>query len=42
MKKDIQSKYIQQVAVKYSFPLDEDEQFHSDYLQLNEEALLNN
>jgi len=27
------------VAVKYSFPLDEDEILESDYLQLNKEAL---
>lgn len=40
MKKDhIKSKYIQNVAVKYSFPLDEDETFQSDFLQLNSEAL---
>lgn len=40
MKKDqIKSKYIQNVAVKYSFPLDEDEMFQSDFLQLNNEAL---
>jgi hypothetical protein len=29
------NKYIQNVAVKYSFPLDEDEILESDYLQLN-------
>lgn len=33
------NKYIQNVAVKYSFPLDEDEILESDYLQLNSEAL---
>jgi len=33
------NKYIQNVAVKYSFPLDEDEVLESDYLQLNREAL---
>ena len=33
------NKYIQNVAVKYSFPLDEDEVLESDYLQLNKEAL---
>jgi hypothetical protein len=33
------NKYIQNVAVKYSFPLDEDEILESDYLQLNREAL---
>jgi hypothetical protein len=33
------NKYIQNVAVKYSFPLDEDEILESDYLQLNKEAL---
>jgi len=33
------SKYIQNVAVKYSFPLDEDEILESDYLQLNKDAL---
>lgn len=29
------NKYIQNAAVKYSFPLDEDEIVESDYLQLN-------
>ena len=39
MKKDhIKSKYIQNVAVKYSFPLDEEEMFQSDFLQLNSDA----
>ena len=33
------NKYIQNVAVKYSFPLDEDEILESDYLQLNKDAL---
>lgn len=33
------NKYIQNAAVKYSFPLDEDEILESDYLQLNKEAL---
>ena len=33
------NKYIQNVAVKYSFPLDEDEILESDYLQLNKESL---
>ena len=33
------SKYIQNVAVKYSFPLDEDELFQSDFIQLNSEVL---
>lgn len=31
--------YIQNVAVKYSFPLDDDEIYQSDYIQLNSEAL---
>lgn len=35
----LQNKYIQNVAVKYSFPLDEDEILESDYLQLNNDAL---
>ena len=35
----LSNKYIQNVAVKYSFPLDEDEVLESDYLQLNKEAL---
>lgn len=33
------SKYIQNAAVKYGFPLDEDEILESDYLQLNKENL---
>jgi len=37
--KQQQNKYIQNVAVKYSFPLDEDEILESDYLQLNREQL---
>lgn len=35
----LSNKYIQNVAVKYSFPLDEDEVLESDYLQLNKDAL---
>ena len=35
----LDNKYIQNVAVKYSFPLDEDEVLESDYLQLNKEVL---
>ena len=35
----LENKYIQNVAVKYSFPLDEDEVLESDYLQLNKEVL---
>jgi hypothetical protein len=35
----LENKYIQSVAVKYAFPLDEDEVLESDYLQLNKEAL---
>lgn len=40
-KKDQQAKsrYIQNVAVKYSFPLDEDEIFQSDFIQLNSDTL---
>lgn len=34
-----ENKYIQNVAVKYAFPLDEDEVLESDYLQLNKGAL---
>lgn len=37
--KNQSNKYIQNVAVKYSFPLDEDEILESDYLQLNNESL---
>ena len=35
----LENKYIQNVAVKYAFPLDEDEILESDYLQLNKTAL---
>lgn len=39
-KKKDQARYIQNVAVKYSFPLDEgDEIFQSDFIQLNSEVL---
>lgn len=38
-KKSQVNKYIQNIAVKYSFPLDEDEILESDYLQLNRENL---
>jgi len=33
------NKYIQNVAVKYGFPLDDEEILESDYLQLNDDAL---
>jgi hypothetical protein len=39
VRKEAKSKYIQNVAVKYSFPLDEDEVFQSDFLQLNSDVL---
>jgi hypothetical protein len=39
MAKSQANKYIQNVAVKYSFPLDEDEILESDYLQLNRDQL---
>lgn len=31
----VQSSYIQNVAMKYSFPLDEDEIYESDYIKRN-------
>jgi hypothetical protein len=37
--KNQHNKYIQNVAVKYSFPLDEDEILESDYLQLNKQNI---
>lgn len=37
--KNQSNKYIQNVAVKYSFPLDEDEILESDYLQLNKDSI---
>jgi hypothetical protein len=40
IKKDhTHNRYIQNVAVKYSFPLDEDEVFQSDFIQLNSDVL---
>ena len=39
IRKETRTKYIQNVAVKYSFPLDEDEVFQSDFLQLNNDVL---
>lgn len=31
----LQSNYIQNVALKYTFPLDEDEIYESDYIKCN-------
>ncbi|CDW78943.1 c2 domain-containing protein 3 [Stylonychia lemnae] len=37
------NQYIQNAAIKYTFPLDDDQVFQSDYIQLNNESLaLNN
>jgi Zn/Cd-binding protein ZinT len=41
-KSKVQKDYIQNVAVKYSFPLDDDEVFQSDYIQLNSDSLTEN
>jgi hypothetical protein len=36
---EVAADYIQNVAVKYSFPLDEDEILESDYIKLNKISL---